>query len=280
MPFELIAEIGTNFHPQKPLQAIREARAAGADIVKLQLFRAERLYAPGPLRERIRPWEFPLALLPSAREIAGRLWASVFDEETLAEALPHLDGVKIASGDLMHWPLLKAAAEGAIARGIPLILSVGAATQAEVETTLRRLAQLRLRPIVLHCVSAYPATWQEYRLRFLHWLLQQRLVGGVGLSDHTRDERAAEIAIAMGARWIERHFKPSLLPDPRPPDDGPWSFSEAEFSAYRARLVALDQALGDGRKVVSPSEASERLWARRGSDGLRPVDTARKEWGH
>lgn len=271
MRFRVVAEIGTNFPPADPLLAVRAAKEAGADVVKLQLFKAERLYALERFRQRLRPFQFPLHRLEEARAIAGTLWASVFDLATLEEASPHLDGIKIASGDLMYRPLVEAARAEAIRREIPLILSDGAADEEEVRTALRWARDAQV--ILLHCVSAYPASWQDYRLRVLEryrsWGLE------VGLSDHTTSLRAGLIALALGATVLERHFHPGVPIEPEPPDAGPWAFRPARFRRYVEALRAADAALGDGAKWIAEAERSERLFARRGSDGLRPREGAR-----
>lgn len=279
MACKIIAEIGTNFDPQSPLAAISEAKEAGADIIKLQLFRADRLYALPELQARLKPWEFPLALLPEARACAGVLWASVFDIDLLEEAAPHLDGIKIASGDFVYTKLIYHAALYTKRFKIPLILATGAATEEEIASILHFVRPICHELIVLHCVSAYPARWQDYHLRFLRELANKYRVANFGLSDHTTDETAALIALALGASYFEHHFRPSKVPgDQLPPDWGAWAFPAERFRRYVEQLRMADIALGDGRKVVAPCEEQERVMARRSShDYLRPNDPFRRQ---
>ena len=62
------------------------------------------------------------------------------------------DAVKIASPDLVNYPLLQAAARC----GKPLVLSTGAATTDEISTTCRWLGHWNAPFAMLHCVSSYP----------------------------------------------------------------------------------------------------------------------------
>ena len=58
--------------------------------------------------------------------------------------------------------------------------------------------------VLLHCVSAYPVPDEQANLRAIPALAALGTV--VGYSDHTIGIEAAPLAVALGARVIEKHF--------------------------------------------------------------------------
>src|SRR5688500_16401491 len=62
----ICAEAGSNWHPSltRAIKLIDAAALAGADACKFQLFRADRLYPPGPERDAVRPYELPPVWIP------------------------------------------------------------------------------------------------------------------------------------------------------------------------------------------------------------------------
>ena len=106
------------------------------------------------------------------------------DVEIIAEL--QLPAIKIASPDLVNCPLLSAAA----GLKVPMILSTGAATMKEVQTTAEWLADESFA--FLHCISSYPTPADQTHLCWITELAD-RFAVPVGFSDHTTDE--------MAVRW-------------------------------------------------------------------------------
>lgn len=287
MSFRIIAELGSNWWQPDPRDAyqltvnsIRAAKEAGADAIKLQLFKADRLYARARAPAQwatVQQFEFPLAWLPDlqreAHAIGLELWASCFDPETMCLVAPLLDGLKIASGDLTYEPLLRAAAWLSHLHYITVALSTGASTIAEIKTALEILDTGVHYLILMHCVSAYPVLPAQLRLATLGTLADSCIglpYNTLGFSDHTdHGELQAQLAYALGARWFEVHFK---LPNAHPasPDFAVGREPEA-LQQYVIALQQADQIIGLPKDdLIDAVEANERIWARRGPDGLRP----------
>jgi N,N'-diacetyllegionaminate synthase len=228
------------------------------------------------LWERVLKYEFPLEWLPDVRDVADelgvRLWASVFDAQIAHDAAGCLDAVKVASGDLMNERLIKAAAGLAEANGIPLVVSTGAGTLGEVGLVgCWALGESKPPLFVLfHCVSAYPAEPEAMNLRAFD-LLEPRC-DVVGLSDHTRSNLPAQLARAMGYTFFEKHFMLDDTPQDCP--DAVVALRSGEFASYVRALRLADSIIGFPVKEPHASEQAERLWARRGVDGLRPTEEA------
>lgn len=244
----VIAEIGVNHDGlvERAVQLVDAAADAGADAVKLQMFKAEMLmsrasrlaaYQAGagesdPLA-MLKRLELPepgfAAVVNRARERGVHAIVTVFSVELVARAQECAwDAYKTASPDVIHRPLLEALQ----ATGRPLIVSTGAATLDEVTRAVGWLsgAHAAQRLAVLQCVSSYPTPRERAALGGIA-ALQQVFDGPVGYSDHTADRFTGASAVAMGACILEKH----LTYDTRAqgPDHAA-SLDPAEFAVYVA----------------------------------------------
>lgn len=271
----VIAEIGVNHDgsPQRALELVDHAAAAGADAVKLQIFRADRLmhrtgrFAQYQQSRCAEP--DPVAMLQRYElsfdecqrivdHIRGRGLIPLATPFSLDD-LPILAGldlpaVKIASPDLVNWPLLRAAA--ALQR--PLLLSTGAATLEEVDRTVTQLRQWGVNFALLHCISSYPVADARANLAWIGELAARYAVP-TGYSDHTAQPLAGALAVAGGACIIEKHL--TYDRSASGPDHAA-SADPAQFADY-VRLIRLATTLrGQGGKCVDPSEHDVRAVSR------------------
>ena len=274
---EIIAEVGSTWVRRKPNEAkaavkksIEVAARCGATIVKFQIFTADTLYSKERAPEQwqtTKDNELPLEWLPMIREEANLrkvgLWASVFNEGLATEAAPYLDGIKIASGDITNLPLIKHAAQLADEHSLALGISTGAA---EIEEISIVLELVYFKCILFHCVSAYPAKAEWMNLK------AGAILGShaykTGLSDHTLSNLPAMIAVGMGYTVFEKHFM--LSGTPHSCGDRVVSLYPDRFQKYVHAIRKAEKIVGSEIQKVHLQEADERIWARRGSDGLRP----------
>ncbi|MFT3686887.1 MAG: N-acetylneuraminate synthase family protein [Phycisphaerales bacterium] len=249
----VIAEIGVNHDGavDRAVQLVDAAADAGADAVKLQLFKAEMLmsrasrlavYQEGagetdPLA-MLRRLELPehgfAAVIERCRVRGVHAIVTVFSVELVevAERLskPHggWDAYKTASPDIIHRPLLDALQH----TGRSLIVSTGAATLDEVQRTVEWLAPAHNagKLAVLQCVSSYPTPREKAALGGIA-AIQQVFGGPVGYSDHTADRFTGASAVAMGACILEKHL--TYDTKAQGPDHAA-SLDPAEFAVYVA----------------------------------------------
>ena len=121
---------------------------------------------------------------------------------------PLVPAFKISSGDNDFIPLLKAVAK----TRKPILLSTGMSdlsTIAEsvraIDTFWRNFEEAEVPGIaLLHCVSSYPTAMSDANIGFLKELASLGHV--LGYSDHTIGTEAVSLAIALGARVVEKHF--------------------------------------------------------------------------
>ncbi len=273
----IIAELGSNWLGQPKLiyEAIPQVAEAGADGIKFQIG-LDRLYsqerAPG-IWQRLQPYAFPCHLLPSINDYAHEykldVWASFFDLELLEQWGDWVDGLKVASGDLTNRKMLDMVTEMAKNYDdLPVAVSTGAGIPGDIETALEYLERVN-HSILMQCNSEYPAASLSANLR--NMLPYQDSVDEIGYSDHTLGNVVAPIAVGMGYTFFEKHFSPLqniTLASP----DACVSIDRYDFANYIKAIRLAEQICGSRERVISIAEQKERLWARRGSDGLRPVD--------
>lgn len=223
-PPYVIAEMSANHNASldNALALIGAAKAAGADAVKLQTYRADTItldcdsedfQITGGLwggqtlfqlyRSAEMPWEWHAPLFDHARQSGITIFSSPFDR-TAIDLLEDLGApaYKIASLEMVDLPLIRYAAS----TRKPLIISTGMADAEEIAEAVdvARSAGGRA-PAILRCVTSYPAPASDYNLRTIPDMVA-RFGTVVGLSDHTLDHTTAIASVALGACLVEKHF--------------------------------------------------------------------------
>lgn len=283
-PCFVIAEAGVNHNGSLELarQLVDAAHAAGADAVKFQTFKAERLVtAAAPkaayqqantdagesqlaMLQRLELSEADHRVLLAHCGTRGIQFISTPFDEASADLLAALDLplFKLPSGELTNLPYLAHLAR----LGRPLIVSTGMSYLSEVEAAVRCFEANGNPPVaLLHCVSNYPAAPADVNLRAMATL---GLAFGVpiGYSDHTPGNEVTLAAVALGACIIEKHLTlDRTLPGP----DHQASLEPNEFAAAVRGIRIVESALGNGRKVPAPSEANTAVVARKSIVALR-----------
>ncbi|MEH1796634.1 N-acetylneuraminate synthase [Nostoc sp.] len=277
-PCFIIAEAGVNHNGSLDMakHLIDQALEAGADAVKFQSFKSEKVVSStAPKAEyqlqttnpdesqldMIRTLELSVEAhreLQSYSQKQGILFISTpFDEES-ADILEELNVplFKIPSGEITNWPFLQYVAR----KGKPLIVSTGMSYLSEVEEALRVIRQVGCEQLVLlHCVSSYPTNPTEANLRAMHSMATALQVP-VGYSDHTTGIEVALAAVALGACVIEKHF---TLDKNLPGPDHKASLDPKELQALVKGVRTVECALGNGLKQPTESETNTRAIARR-----------------
>jgi len=265
----LVAEIGNNHEGDmgRARELVDAAAASGADAVKLQVFHTELYVRPidearfrARRRFELRPDEYN-ELLRRARGLGLLVMATPFDCAS-AEALEEqVDALKIASGDITFLPLLRLAA----GFPLPLVLSTGASTRDEIDSALAEVRNIRgaghERLALLHCVAGYPTPEEQAHLAAIPYLRRCYPELVIGYSDHTEGIAAAVLAVAAGARIIEKHFTLSRAQSDHP--DHRISADPAGMKELSRRLRQVHEMRGEESKDVQPCEAEMPARARR-----------------
>lgn len=256
----IVAEIGVNHEGNMDVahELIGWAADAGADAVKFQVYWAYRYADPAGHERYDRLQRFELTpdehvvLAEHTHALGLAFIATPFDLESADLCIRICDAVKIASKDIDLWPLLNRVADS----DRPMIVSTGMSDMGRMRDTVEWLRFRRAEDIdlaVLHCVSAYPVPDTQAELRAISALAFDCDDCEVGYSDHTIGIDAAPLAVALGARIIEKHF--TLDHDYSDFRDHAISVTPAEFALMVQRIRAAESMLGQPVKRVQPCEA-------------------------
>lgn len=274
----IIAEAGVNHNgdPALARRLVDAAAQAGADAVKFQTFKTDKLMsqlapkadyqkaATNPSESQadmIRRLELPYGafhdLFDYCRQRGVLILSTPFDEES-ADFLDELGvpAFKLPSGELTNIPFITHVAR----KKKPLFVSTGMSWLGEVETCVRSIRETGNPEIVLlHCVSSYPAAPQDTNLRAME-TMRQAFGVPVGYSDHTLGIEVPLAAAALGACVIEKHF---TLDRSLPGPDHQASVEPGELTAMVRGIRIVESALGHGRKEPAASETDAARAARR-----------------
>lgn len=221
----IIAEISANHNNDLDLtfRTIDAIAESGADAVKIQTYTAGsltldldseifmarkgsiwegrklyELYEEGAL-----PYEWHQPLKEYAESKGLEFFSSPFDKEGV-DLLSSLEvpRYKIASFEITDIPLIEYVAK----KGKPIIISTGVASLSDIELAVQTCRKVGNQDItLLKCTSEYPATADMANLLTIP-NLRDTFGVKVGLSDHTMGSTVPVVAVALGARVIEKHF--------------------------------------------------------------------------
>ncbi len=258
-PPYIIAEIGVNHNGflQYAFELIDAAVDAGADAVKFQKRNLKKLY-PQKYLDNANVGEKNLNyLLPILQQVelsdedyykivaycqkkGITFMCSAFDEDSadFVESLG-VPAYKVASADMINLPLI----DYLIGKGKPLIVSTGMSRWEEVVTTVEFLKERDAEFALLHCNSAYPASFPDINLRFMDRLREFGVP--VGYSGHERGIAVSTVAAALGACIIERHITLDRTMDG--PDHAA-SLEPHGFKKLVRDIHQVMQALGTGKE--------------------------------
>jgi N,N'-diacetyllegionaminate synthase len=283
----VVAEIGVNHDGQldRGLALVQAAAEAGADAVKLQLFRPDRLLSDQALLAGYQKDKAPdlkalLAELALDLDAMGRLAEkareaglgfivtpfSPGDSEDLAKL--NVDAVKIASPDAVNTPLLQAVT----ALGKPILVSTGTCELEELTAVSHLISNHPAGGCLLQCVSSYPTPTEDAALGGMA-ALRERFGLPVGYSDHTRDPMTGALAVAAGAVLLEKHLTYDTQAT------GPDHLASADprdFAEYVRQVRRAQSMVGPIRKQVLPVEADVRKVSRQSVCVLRDLSTGHR----
>ena len=274
---QIIAEAGVNHDGDlgTAYRLIDIAAECGADYVKFQSFKASSLAspfaakAPYQLESEIDQQsqhsmltklelsvEDHLKLISHCDRRGIKFLSSAFDVEGL-HLLSRLDVnlIKIPSGEITHVPYLKSASE----LGLPILLSTGMSDYQEIGIALDILRQNHSEVSLLHCNSAYPTPYHDVNLRAMV-ALEDDFDVQIGLSDHSCGIEVPIAAVALGAKFIEKHFtydQKAIGPDHAS------SLSPLQLNDMVSAIRNIEKAIGERDKLPTRSELQNRPLVRK-----------------
>ena len=222
-----IAEIGVN-HENNMCRAkkiIKLAKDGGADAVKFQTYKAEKL------ARKKSPYYWDLKKVKEKTQYNLFKKFDKFNEKDYIELKKYCDKLKIdflstpfdldavkflnklvpffkvASADLNNFPLI----ESICKTKKPIVVSTGASNLDEIKNTYKFISQryAKSKIVLLHCVLSYPTKKVDAHLEIIKNLQKIFNKSFIGYSDHTYPDPTMQIlttAYHYGAKIIEKHF--------------------------------------------------------------------------
>ena len=262
----VIAEIGINHNGDIDLakQLINKAKESDCDAVKFQkrtidvVYSQEELNTPrqSPFgtttREQKEGIELDILEFQELEKYTNDLGldfiVSCWDLDSVGDIENHCNVKyhKVASAMLTDKEFLQKLND----TGKPIIVSVGMATEEEIDAALDILDNVEY---VLACTSTYPTLAEEVNLRYIT-TLKDKLQGGdtwtgVGFSNHYNGLDACVGAAALGADCIEFHI---TMDRAMYGSDQPASIENSDDLVNAVRQMEF--MVGDGVKKVYDTE--------------------------
>lgn len=288
----IIAEAGVNHNGyiETAKKLIDVAVNAGADAVKFQTFKAEKIVTAITPKakyqientgtnetqfEMLKKLELDFnahkELIAYCKKKNIIFMSSPFDEIS-TDMLDDLGMsiFKIPSGEITNKPLIQHIAS----KRKPIILSTGMSYLGEIEKAVNWIHEAggyrtdkKLQLTLLHCVSNYPAAVEDVNL--LSMKTMKKAFGlPVGYSDHTIGIEIPIAAVAMGAKVIEKHF--TLDRNMEGPDHKA-SLEPEELKTMVKAIRNVVMAMGDGLKRPAGSEDDTKVIARKSLVATRDI---------
>lgn len=287
----IIAEAGVNHNGDMELakQLIDVAADAGADIVKFQSFKLDKLVSKNAhkadyqlkntgdaessqyemLKKLSITTESAHMLKDYCKSKGIQFLSSPFDTDSIDELVNEglVDRFKVPSGEIINLQYLRKLGS----KKLPVILSTGMAKMNEIAEAVDVLLEggnlTREDITVLHCNTDYPTPMEDVNLNAMQ-TIKDALKVEVGYSDHTEGIEISTAAVAMGATVIEKHF---TLDKNMPGPDHKASLEPDELRAMVKAIRNIEIAKGNGIKQPSPSEQKNIQIVRKSIHIIKPL---------
>jgi N,N'-diacetyllegionaminate synthase len=265
----IIAEAGVN-HDGKLKKAFKLAVAAKktkANFIKFQAFDPKLLCtvnaAKANYQKKNTNQESQLNMLKKlslskqdinklnifCKKIRIGLMFSVFDSKSykIINNLKH-EYIKIPSGEINNYPLLKSIKKD---KSI-IIFSTGLSNLKEIKYCYKILKEKKSvsKIIIMHCNTEYPTPINDVNLRVIS-NLKKVFKCKIGFSDHSTSTLLPAAAVALGAKYIEKHF--TLNQKSKGPDHKA-SLNPKQFSEMVKNINEVEKSLGSNIKKITNSE--------------------------
>jgi len=282
-PTYFIADIASNHDGDlsRAKELIWKSKEAGADAVKFQHFKANRIVSDAGFKqlgnqsshqskwnksvfevfkqyELNRDWN--LELIEESKKAEIEFFTTPYDFEAVEEIDEYLPAYKIGSGDITWIDFIENIAQ----KQKPTLLATGASDFSDVKRAVASVTALNPNIVLMQCNTNYTGSLENFKHINLNVLktfatMYPNMI--LGLSDHTSGHATVLGAITLGARVIEKHFTDD---NDRVGPDHPFSMNPFTWSEMVERARELELALGDGIKIVESNEKETVIVQRRG----------------
>lgn len=256
----IIAEISANHNQnyKNAIKLIKFAKISGADAIKLQTFKPDKITLNSNnkdfiisdkkspwykkklynlFEEAYTPWSWHEKLFKYAKSIGLDYFSTPFHEDAVdfLESLK-VPYYKISSFENNHLPLIDKVSK----LKKPVLVSTGMASKKELLEIIKIFKKNNNKKLILlKCVSCYPAKSEDFNLNILK-KYQEEFNCLTGLSDHSLDSTAANVAVSLGARVFEKHISLKNVQSL----DSSFSTNENNFNIYVKSIQDAYKSMG------------------------------------
>jgi pseudaminic acid synthase len=274
----IIAELSANHNGnlETAIDSVKAIKKSGADAIKLQTYTADTITIDSNnddfqikhdsiwdgqtlhnlYKKAFTPWEWHEAIFKAAKDEDLICFSSPFDNSAV-DFLEQLNCpiYKVASPEITDIPLIEYIAS----KGKPIILSTGIADLSDIELALSVCKKAGNNQIaLLKCTSSYPAPVEEANLRMIPEF-KNRFSVVPGLSDHTIGSTVPLVAVALGAKIIEKHF---IIDRSIGGPDASFSMNENEFKSMVNGIRDAEKSLGNVTYELTEKQLKSRDFRR------------------
>ena len=274
----IIAEIGPNHNGSlaMALKMISRLSKSGVDSIKFQLGDPNKVYSDNAFKanyqkknddhkniiEMAKSYQLSqkdhikLSKFCKKNNLIYSCTAFDLDSLKFLDKVINIPFFKIASGEVFSIDMLDYISK----RNKPIFLSTGMSTFEDIILILKKLNKFKKKDItIMHCVSSYPAKKESLNLDIIDEI-RRKFNYKIGYSDHSLGNDACLIAVAKGAKVIEKHV--TLSKHLKGPDHKS-SATIKEFNSLVKRIRDFELILGNKNKVFSNEEMHIQKVARK-----------------
>lgn len=275
----IIAEIGVNHNGNLTTakKSIIAAKKTGADAVKFQSFKANDLAIKSTPKVKYQinkksdetHYKMLKKLQLNKKKFKSiikfckikkiKFISTPYDVDNVKFLIEQgVKTIKVASADLIDFQLHSFLRKQ---KKIELILSTGMSNLVEIKETLKLYKKTKIMNnlFLLQCVSNYPARKDNQNLNIIPMFKKYfNLIPG--FSDHTKGYFASTLAVAAGAKIIEKHFTLNKLmkgPDHRA------SMNPNEFALFVKKIRETEKIMGLNQKFCVHEEEEMKKISRK-----------------
>ena len=279
-PTYFIADIASN-HDQnldRAKKLIYLAKKAGADAVKFQHFTAETLvsdieFSKLNLKSHQSKWkdstfniykknelifEWTKELYKYSKKNKIDFFTAAYSPELVEKVNKYIPAYKIGSGDISDHEIIKKIAK----KNKPVFIATGASTEKEVDLVVKLLKKINKNICLMQCNTNYTGSVDNLKYLNLNIISKYKNKYKIitGLSDHTPGDLSVIVAVALGARVIEKHFTDD---NKRIGPDHYFSMNPKTWKKMVQKVRNLEISLGDGKKKIEKNELETSILQRR-----------------
>ncbi len=286
-----IADIAANHDGDisRAKKLIKLAAKAGANAVKFQHFKANTIVSEYGFRKSGKishqsKWKksvyqiydeaslninWTKILSNEAKKNNIDFMTAPYDINYVDEVYRFIKAYKIGSGDINWREIINKISK----KKKPVIIATGASNFSEVKATVDLISKKNKKIILMQCNTNY--TYDEANFNYINLEVlntyKKKFKNKVilGLSDHTQGHSTVLGAVAMGARVIEKHFTDN---NNRKGPDHYFSMNPKTWSEMVKETRRLENAIGNGKKIVEGNETKTSFIQRRGSYAARNLN--------